>query len=87
MNAVTKKMDLLYLRAVSGIRNFFDDLKNDESGMEVIQVIILLAVGIAVLAVVVTTVNNLLADSTQTINDNTADVFSGVTAEAAGRSK
>ena len=65
MEKITQKIDYMFIDAKNRLHNFMYDLKHDESGMEVVQVIVLLAVGLAIVAAVAIAVRNMTGTATE----------------------
>lgn len=65
MEKLVQKMDYAIINAKNRIHNTIYDLTHDENGMEVVQVIVLLAVGLAIVATVAVAVRNMTGTATE----------------------
>ena len=69
MGKIIIALTMLFLKAKSKM----DELKNDVSGMEVIQVVILVAVGVILIAALIALIGPLLADWWEAITEGAGD--------------
>lgn len=65
MGKIIEKVDYMCINAKNRLHNFVYDLTHDEDGMEVVQVIVLLAVGLAIVAAVAVAVRRMTGTATE----------------------
>ena len=65
MREIRTKLNLLYLQILLGLKEF----KEDERGMEIIQVLVLLALGLALVGILIAFRDQILGRVQELIND------------------
>lgn len=70
MREIRTKLNLLYLQILLGLKEF----KEDERGMEIIQVLVLLALGLALVGVLIAFRDQILG-RVQELIDDFLDIF------------
>lgn len=63
-----------YIAVTTAITNFVEKLKSDEDGMEMVQVILILALGVFLIAALYTPLTNFIKETWAQITDEASNV-------------